>query len=181
MRGFRKNVFRISMLAVSSVGLAFGQTNIHITSPKDRAVVRPGETVALTVEITGSAPKSVFVIGVSPIGLQGELKAPPFKLSVAIPKEISSGPYLLTASAATSTGDLKDDEVTVDVERSDSPGELRPDHPSLRLHINEEFYPVIIGTFSWDNERSSGIHTDRADIQRSGGGCNRPRPKAQGS
>ena len=99
----------------------------------------------LHVEITGTAPKSVFVIGVSPIGVLGKLKAPPYDFSAAMPKDIDSGPYLITATAQNDT--FVDAEVTIDIERSESPRELRTANYSNRLHVKETRYLTLTGIF----------------------------------
>lgn len=121
----RFHLTAISVLVLNYLSVALGQTSIKITSPQDGAVIRPGGTMTLRAEITGGAPKSVFVIGYDPIGLAGELKSPPFDFAVAIPKEINSGPYVLTATAATINEGLVDASVVIDVERSESPKELK--------------------------------------------------------
>lgn len=143
-----RRAFTVVTLACTA-GLA--QPTLHITSPADGTVVHPGESLTVIVEVSGGALKGVFVIGTDPIGGAQELKAPPYRFTVEIPRKIDSGIHVLTAEGYTSPPTkVKRDAITIDIERSDSPVRLQVGPTSsLVLPVGDKVdYLWVSGTFA---------------------------------
>jgi hypothetical protein len=142
-------IARIGVLACYATAFVSGQPTLTITLPKDGAVVRPGEALKVNVKASNEPAKAVFILGGAPIGVSTMmLDAPPYNFTIEIPKKINPGLHILTASGSSLSGaEAKPDTIAVDVERSDSPVSLRVDPMSLHLHVNEEAYVTVIGTF----------------------------------
>lgn len=156
-------LFLVWLLVVTGMGslLSYTKVNsaqqspppIQITFPQDGTVVAPGEIINVIVT---PGPNITFthvaIIGGGPIGFSFiEVKtAPPFVIPVTIPNDISPGRYLLTASGVTRPGKGAESRpITINVERPDSPTQLRADPKSLTLRLPEMPMPLHIqGTFS---------------------------------
>src|SRR5579871_3877585 len=107
------------LAAVAAFGaspLAAQQSLVRVTSPAPDTVVRPGQTITVSVTADVSLQK-VALIGQQPLGPgivvsepapgivargQGEFR--PIRFQVTIPAQIRPGIYHLTAMGATSSG-----------------------------------------------------------------------------
>jgi hypothetical protein len=97
---------------------------LRIDSPRDGAVVAPGETLQVTV----SSPNRTRFVGIviimeDPIyGDYGAIPASlPARFAIKIPKAISPGPYTVSAMAGRAGGELVVAVIEVDIERREMP------------------------------------------------------------
>jgi hypothetical protein len=144
-------VVRTCVVIWALTSSASAQTTLRIISPVDGEVVRPGQMITVEVVAAGETPTGVFVIGQLPIGgSRGPIEVPPYNFIMEIPKEIKSGTYNLTAAGYSALRhDVKEDIVTIDVERADSPVSLRAEDLSyIRVHVGQTMPCRIAGTFS---------------------------------
>jgi hypothetical protein len=82
------------VLAVSAMSTSLMAQTLKITSPADGTVVRPGETITVTVTVSGGTVPLV-VLGVT-FRYHAMLMAPPHRFSVRIPSEATLGRYVYT-------------------------------------------------------------------------------------
>jgi hypothetical protein len=136
------------LIAAASKRL-LAQPRLRITSPQDRAVVRPGGKVEVTVSTSGGTFLGVGVIPHDPIALVAGLASPPYQFSIAIPMKIRLGLYTLTAMGRTeSAGDpLFSDPVSIDVERPDSPGSITTNIPVVEGPVGGQMNVRVTGTY----------------------------------
>src|SRR5579864_7286671 len=85
-------------------GLLVAQPSLRITSPAEGTVVRPGDSLTMTVEASPpGAFQLVFVGGSEPISYSKEkLTSPPYRFTIQIPSRIRPDKYALTAAGFTS-------------------------------------------------------------------------------
>jgi hypothetical protein len=103
--------------------------HLRIDSPRDGAVVAPGETLHVTV----SSPDrtrfdGLVVVMEDPIeGDYGAIPASlPARFAIKIPEDISPGLYTVSAMAGRTGGELVVAVIEVDIERRETPSAIRP-------------------------------------------------------
>ncbi len=133
---------------------------LRITSPADGTVVKPGETLAVTVAATGAAFRIVVLVGYDPIGTMEPLMAPPYKFSVPIPSTISPRRYSLTAIGSIRPDEnVTSDPISIDVERPDPPVSITVEPSFLRLEVGGRGYLRLIATYADTSEADIGQST----------------------
>ncbi len=142
-------VARLGWLYCSLGGLLVGQPSLRITSPRDGAVVNPGQSLTVTVEASPTAAfKEVVIIGGDPIGFSQPLSAPPYRFTILIPKNITARQYLLTADGYTVPGKGVSASIRINVERADSPVSLDVYPSSMHLSPGHKGFLSVSGKFS---------------------------------
>jgi hypothetical protein len=123
---------------------------IQITSPADGVLVHSGETLTVTVAADSSAFESVGVDLLATTGFRLPLFAPPYVFSLQIAPDASSGTYALTPfGTLKSGGDVVGSDITIDVERADSPRQLRSELSVIYFHYVGDSAPTIVtGVFA---------------------------------
>jgi uncharacterized protein YjdB len=135
---------------------------LRITSPADGTVVKPGETLAVTVAASGAPFRVVVLVGYDPIGTMMPLMAPPYRFSVPIPSTIRPGRYLLTAIGSVRPDEdhnVQSDPVSIDVERPDAPVSIRTEPSSLSLEVGGPGYLRLVATYADSSEVDIGRST----------------------
>ena len=136
------------VLILGAAATAVRAQTVRITSPADGTLVKPGETLAVTVATSGSF-RMMVVIGQDPIGFTGPLMAPPYRFSVQIPSHISPRRYTLTAVGAIEAGKgTTSDPISIDVERPDAPVSLTVEPSFLRLEVGGRGYLRLVATYA---------------------------------
>jgi len=145
---------------IAILGLAFlaGQPRtasaqkLRITSPASGSVAYSGQTLLLTVDADPSTFRSVGILTDGRIGAVADLTAPPYRFSLPIPANVPSGHYSLGAIGMPRSGGdpvFIDVPLDLDVERPDSPRELRPVAGSLNFrYVGEDLPLEVIGLFT---------------------------------
>ena len=162
----RRSVFQIAVILLLFAGLAAipGRAqaqHIRIVSPSPDTVVRPGQTITVSV-IADTSFEKLALIGQHPLGVgmvvsepaagilargQGELR--PVRFQVAIPAQIRPGTYRLTAMGTMSGGEMESQAVTVDVERSDEPARIWIEPSAIAsIHPGERIPVRVLGAFA---------------------------------
>ncbi len=90
--------------------------SLRITSPKNHATIRPGETIHVTVIANGIF--SVVVIWPQdPLPVSPTRDKPPYAFELQIPSDIDRGTYSITAEGMLTSGErVESDSVEIDVE-----------------------------------------------------------------
>jgi Bacterial Ig-like domain (group 2) len=136
------------------------QDLLRITSPASGTVVRPGQTVTISVSADYSVEK-LALFGQHPLGVgqvfsggvgvvargQGELR--PLQFVLRIPKEIQPGIYRVTAIGRVSDGDVESEALTLDVEKAQEPVRIWAEPTSIQFTRSGDRIPLrVLGAFS---------------------------------
>jgi hypothetical protein len=102
-------------------------SRLRIDSPRDGAVVAPGETLNVTV----SSPNRTRFVGITvvmedPIVIEQEATSLPARFAIKIPEDIAPGSYSVSALAGRANGELVVVVIEVDIERRDKPRAIMP-------------------------------------------------------
>jgi hypothetical protein len=142
------------VLALAITPACLGQQPLlQVTLPTNGTIVNPGQTVTVSVTSpAGASFSGVFIIGEKPIGFSDPLASVPAQFSIAIPPAIDAGPYMLTAMAATSSGQsAQSAPVLIDVERPDMPTGLSAQTPGNQVTLEalgQQFPIILFAAFS---------------------------------
>lgn len=137
--------FRTPFILCLAVGPLAAQS-LQVTSPPAGTVVNPGQSVTVTVAVSGSF-QNVSAVGQDPIGFsQQVLSGPPYEFTLQIPSTITPGKYTVGAFGVTPTGDGIDSvPVPVAVERPDNPVSIRPEPALVSLYPGQNGYLRVLG------------------------------------
>jgi hypothetical protein len=144
-----------------------------ITSPVNGTVVAPGEAITVSVTVnSGTYPNGVAIVGgegggpsvmqAPGSGLSSVTAPAALSFSVTIPTNAFPGKFGISAFGPDSSRTLQgSDEITLDVERTDSPVRLRVDPPSLHLNfVGDSQDLTVIGIYqdrSWHGLSQSSL------------------------
>lgn len=127
--------------------LCYAQASpISITLPANGTMVNPGQTLAVVVSVDSSV-KNVMVAGEVPLGF-GQDTGIAGQFAVAVPSEITPGPYVIGASGTDSAGNDVLSQITVDVERPDDPQELEVDDYVELTKLGDKLPLTVVGIFA---------------------------------
>lgn len=135
----------LAALFLANVAKA-GQTPapIAITSPSNGAIVRPGQSVTVTVTSPASVTfTAVSVIGEGPAGVSGPVTSLPYNFTLTIPSDRKSGPMTVTALGITALDVLAEVAIDVDVEREDTATSIAPLVPEITFAAPGDELPII--------------------------------------
>jgi hypothetical protein len=128
----------------------FGQKPaLKIVSPKDGAIVHPGDKVVVTVEPTGAKFSAIIIVPSAPIELGDMRTASPYRFLLAIPERgMEPGPYHITADGVTEARQhVSSEAVTVDVEPRNPPVSIRAGFPQYVLDVGGEIVVDVMGNY----------------------------------
>jgi len=145
------NARRFSIAALAGMLLicppAQAQPSVQITSPANGAVVNPGQTVTVTVSPSGSGFSDIYVISPYPIGFGTPVAGSPNQFSLQIPISTTPKGYTLTA-VGVAGGVAVSNQITILVQRADSPVSLRVQPSTLQVPVADTTYLEVWGTYS---------------------------------
>ncbi len=128
---------------------ALAQAKVQITSPQDGAVFRPGDIVHVSVSASGAMFQGVFILTEDPIDPPMPVNFPPYRFSLHIPRDITPGKYMLTASAAIAVGDSVDSEtILIDIERPDDPVSMTTFPTQLDMNVGDRSTLQVTGHYA---------------------------------
>jgi hypothetical protein len=135
-RVYHENI-RVLFGSWLSVAYLFGQPALRITAPADRTVVRPGQTITVTVAPSGGTFSQVTVLVTDPIKVSPEVRAaPPYEFTLAIPLNIQARAYAVTALGVIAPGQgAKSEPIDIVVDRSEAPVSVRVEPSVLELWV----------------------------------------------
>jgi hypothetical protein len=144
-----KSMFRRIVLIFGFFSpLLSAQFSLQITTPANKTIVRPGQSLAVQVSATGGTFQQVVILAGHPLHSSQILTAPPYNFTIQIPTNASPGTYSLTASGAITPGQGTESEpIDIVVEPATSPSSLiiRPSVVSIwpgtdaPLHVTGRF------------------------------------------
>jgi len=137
------------------------QSLLHILSPASGLVVRPGQTVTITVS-ADSAVQRLLLMGQHPLGMarlafdgaagivaQGQGEGRPLQFLLTIPTAIRPGTYRVTAVGRTSAGIVESSALTLDVERPDEPTRIWVEPSIIQFtHLGDQIPLRVLGAFA---------------------------------
>lgn len=137
------------------------QDLVRFISPASTLVVRPGQTVAITVSADTAVQKLVLT-GQQPLGMarlvsdgtggivaQGRGEQHPLQFLLAIPTTIRPGNYQVTAVGRTSTGTVVSKALDLDVERPDEPTRINVEPSIIQFtHLGDQIPVRVLGVFA---------------------------------
>jgi hypothetical protein len=131
-------------------GYASAQATIEITEPKAGIVVNPGQTVDVEVSASGGSFSSVGIVAPGYVNRDYVLKSPPYRFSFTVPpipsKGIAPGLEPIGAMGSTASGPVFA-QVSIDIERPDSPRKITVDHSRLELPVGGKLPIAVFGTY----------------------------------
>lgn len=140
----------ILLIIVSTLALTVlrAQPSLQITSPANGAAFSPGQTFTVSVVPSGGIT-TVFVIGEDPLGASSPQSTAPYQFTFLISTRIRPRQYKLTAIGEVTPGQpVASSQITITIQRSDSPVSIRAQPSILKLNIGKNGYLRVIGTYS---------------------------------
>lgn len=131
-----------------------------ITSPANGTVVAPGQIVTVLVTAkSGTYPGGIVILGGEDggpsvtqepaSGLAPVTSPSTLSFSVTIPVKTNPGDFTISAAGTDPSGVLQASyDVTLDVERTDSPVSLRVDPPSFHIQQGQSLHLSVIGVYA---------------------------------
>jgi hypothetical protein len=143
-----KGVLPSAMLFCVYTPLVIAQS-LQIASPADGTTVNPGQSIAVTVNASGTF-QQVMILGSHPIGITAPLSTPPYQFTVQIPTDIEPGLYSLTADGFTKPGNaVYSNPININVERPDAPVSLSVSPSIFEFStVAQQGFVAVVGTFS---------------------------------
>ena len=137
------------------------QTLLRILSPASTPVVRPGQTVTITVSADPAVQKLVLM-GQHPLGMarlavdgaagivaQGQGEGHPLEFLLTIPTAIQPGTYRVTAVGRTSATTVESNALALDVERPDQPTRIWAEPSIIQFtHLGDQIPVRVLGAFA---------------------------------
>ena len=137
------------------------QELLRILSPASGLVVRPGQTVTITVS-ADSAVQQLVLMGQHPLGMarlavdgaagivaQGPAQEHPLQFLLTIPTAIQPGTYRVSAVGKTSAGTVQSTALALDVERPDKPTRIWAEPSSIQFtHLGDQIPVRVLATFA---------------------------------
>ncbi|MBZ5491803.1 MAG: Ig-like domain-containing protein [Acidobacteriia bacterium] len=127
------------------------QPLLQITSPVEGTVVRPGQSITVTLAADPSV-QNMAVWGDAALSF-GESTPSPLRFTVSVAPDALPGKHLITAAGTASGVDVDADSVSVDVERPDAPQFLTVELAILKFSGVGDDAPIITyGLFNDGNK-----------------------------
>jgi hypothetical protein len=134
---------------------------VNILSPSSGVVVRPGQTIMISVTADASVEK-LALLGQNPLGVgvvvssagtgvvvRGRGESLPIQFQLQIPSDIQPGTYQVTAITPVSGGEMVSDALTLDVERAEEPLRTWTEPFAIQVAQPGDRIPVrVLGTFA---------------------------------
>jgi hypothetical protein len=141
---FARTLSALFLLAAAITPLE-AQMSVQIVSPTAGTVVNPGQTINITVNVTGGQPSSVIVLG-DRFELAAQTSSAPYQLQLTVPSSVGSvGRLDISAGAIIGPGNIVySDSVSLDVERPDAPVSISVDGSSLVFDKPGQRQPLLV-------------------------------------
>lgn len=147
--------------------------SLAITSPSGGTVVTPGQTISVSVVVnSGTYPNGIGIVGGQDGGgtmmIAGPLSGSSLTFAVTIPADALPGPLGISATGTDASGTLDASaEVSLDVERTDTPVSLRVSPPSFHVQQGQSLPLTVFGVYadgSWQGlTESSRLQTSSSN------------------
>jgi hypothetical protein len=135
------------------------QTPVHFVSPAAGTVVRPGQTVTISVAADSSVAKLALLgqhpLPVSQVVAPGLGVARPFEFQVRIPTDIRPGPYRVRAIGVLAGGESVAESLVLNVERAEEPTRIWTKPSTILFSSAGERIPLrLLSTFADGSEET---------------------------
>jgi len=135
-------------MAVGGSFVANAQT-LQITSPAAGTIVNPGQTLSVTLAVSGVSLTDVFVLGETPMENSQDLTVAPYQVTIQIPANINLRSYGIRAVGLDASGNsYSSSRVTIDVERADTPTSVTANPTLLYKLIGDTGYVRVAATYA---------------------------------
>lgn len=127
------------------------RSTLEITSPRDGALVAPGQTITVVVSpAPGTAVEGgIFILGEGPLPNSVSKTNSPYSFSLTIPTKIRPGNYQITAVGGVQPLLVRSRPITLTVEKTEPIADLRVEPTFVNLGFVGDQFPIrVIGTFS---------------------------------
>lgn len=145
----------VGALSCLLCGSLLAQPKLRITSPADGAVIHPGESLKVTVDVSPpGAFTDLMLIAGDPIGMFPEVGGPPYEYVIPIPKITAPGQYSLGVMGKPRPGlrvganQIFSKPITLVVERADEPVRLEVFPPTISLQPGRKWFLSVTGVFA---------------------------------
>jgi hypothetical protein len=136
-------------------GSLVAQPTLRITSPADDAVVHPGDSLKVKVDVSPpGAFTDLLLIAGDPIGMIPEAGGPPYEFVVPIPQNMAPGYYSLGVMGKPRPGlgvganQIFSKPITLVVERADEPVRLEVFPPTISVQPGGKWFLSVTGVFA---------------------------------
>lgn len=149
-----------ALIAAFSCSVHAQQGVIRISAPAKGQVVRPGDTINISV-LADSSVQKLALVGQQPIGMarlssgaagavaQGQGQDKPIDFQVAIPLTAQPGIYRLTAVGKSGSDSVASEKLDLDVERPSEPLRIWAEPAILQFtHIGDRLPLRVLGSFA---------------------------------
>ena len=161
----KRNQFVLATLVLTTAFMtvpSFAQESmLRILSPASGVVVRPGQTVTITVSADAAVEKLVLT-GQHPLGMaqlasggaagrvaQGQGQGHPLQFSLTIPTAIQPGIYRVIAVGRTADGTVESNALALDVERPDQPSRVWAEPSIIQFaHLGDQIPLRVLAAFA---------------------------------
>jgi len=135
------------------------ESMLHILSPASGVVVRPGQTVTITVSADAAVEKLVLT-GQHPLGMAqlasggaagrvAQSQEHPLQFLLTIPTAIQPGIYRVTAVGRTADGTVESNALALDVERPDQPSRVWAEPSIIQFaHLGDQIPLRVLAAFA---------------------------------
>jgi len=159
----KRNQFVLATLVLTTAFMtvpSFAQESmLHILSPASGVVVRPGQTVTITVSADAAVEKLVLT-GQHPLGMAqlasggaagrvAQSQEHPLQFLLTIPTAIQPGIYRVTAVGRTADGTVESNALALDVERPDQPSRVWAEPSIIQFaHLGDQIPLRVLAAFA---------------------------------
>jgi len=159
----KRNQFVLATLVLTTAFMtvpSFAQESmLRILSPASGVVVRPGQTVTITVSADAAVEKLVLT-GQHPLGMAqlasggaagrvAQSQEHPLQFLLTIPTAIQPGIYRVTAVGRTADGTVESNALALDVERPDQPSRVWAEPSIIQFaHLGDQIPLRVLAAFA---------------------------------
>jgi len=135
------------VLLAAVQGSLFADIALKITEPASGTVVHPGQTVEVTVSVSGGPISSLGLLVKWHINGSAVVSGPPYKFSFTLPSSnIIPGLDTIGAVASTPSGPVFA-QASVDIERPDVPESISLNYSQLKLRVDSDVPLAVYGKY----------------------------------
>ena len=152
-RSWRVAGILILAAGMASVLAGAEQSPIHFVSPAGGTIVRPGQTITISVSADSSVAK-LGLIGQHPLPVSRAVApglgvARPFEFAVTIPMDIRPGPYRVRAVGVLAGGEPVAESLVLNVEKAEEPTRIWAKPQTILFSGGGERIPLrVLGAFA---------------------------------
>jgi len=160
-------IIPVLAIVLGAVSAHAQQASVRIVSPAAGTVVRPGQTVMVSV-VADISLENLALIGERPLGVgqvvsesspglvtRGQGEATPIQFKLSVPSDIRAGIYSVTVIGTVASREIVSDSLTLDVEWAEDPVKVWTEPSSMIqfYHIGDRIPIRVLGRFADGSQR----------------------------